>query len=209
MSNQNRHIKTVLTGTACVGEAKKEYCRRYSVTYHHTLGNLYQENKKKMSTLLYAFVPVHRNCLYELTSPRKREITRVLLLFYVPSISTMADTNCWGGGGVKDIWKTALLNALLFIIIRPLALYCTGLKIGIVFIRLSDYQPPTEKSKYVDGGGCLDGLLPFVLDPFCYYWVNLMWVSPIPNILKSAGRKRSRKGFRNQSKHLFKLAALW
>jgi hypothetical protein len=22
-----------------------------------------------------------------------------------------------------------------------------------VFIRLSDYQPPTEKSKYVDGGG--------------------------------------------------------
>lgn len=163
VSNQNRHIKTVLTGTACVGEAKKEYRGRYSVTYHHTLGNLYQENEKKMSTLLYTqlYSIVHRNCLSVLTSSRKREITRVLLLFYVPSISTMADTiNCWGDE--KDIWKTALLNALLFIIIRPLALYCTGLKIGIVFIRLSDYQPPTEKSKYVDGGGgCLDGAAAF------------------------------------------------
>lgn len=154
-------------------------------------------------------IVVHRNCLYVLTSSRKREITRVLLLFYVPSISTMADTiNCWGDE--KDIWKTALLNALLFIIIRPLALYCTGLKIGIVFIRLSDYQPPTEKSKYVDGGGVFGwGCCLLCLILFCYYWVNLMWVSPIPNILQSAGRKRSRKGFRNQSKHLFKLAALW
>lgn len=167
VSNQNRHIKTVLTGTACVGEAKKEYRGRYSVTYHHTLGNLYQENEKKMSTLLYTQ-------LYSSTSELSVCIDVVEKERDHPSIVVILCTFNFDNGRHHQLlggWKRYLKDS---------ASQCTSFYYYSAFSALL-YRPKDRYSVYSTvglsaphrkvkicwwWGGVWMGLLPFVLDPF-------------------------------------------
>lgn len=164
MSNQNRHIKTVLTGTACVGEAKKEYRGRYSVTYHHTLGNLYQENEKKMSTLLYTQ-------LYSSTSELSVCIDVVEKERDHPSIVVILCTFNFDNGRHHQLlggWKRYLkdsasqctsfyyYSAFSALLYRPKDRYSVYSTVGL--------SAPHRKVKicwWWGGGGCLDGAAAF------------------------------------------------